>query len=108
MDDRSGGPSEPVPEHGAPTRFQGVGPVESLAIRDEIEQVVIQQQGGLGDVYRRTLAGETPDQIRIARGAERPNFVWNYNRTARALIDGDLPTAPTIAEGIARTFPEAS
>jgi len=77
---------------------------QANAIRAEIEAVLVAEEGGLGDVWRRTQAGETPDQIRIARGAERPNFVWSYNRTARALLDGDLPTAPTVALGTARTF----
>lgn len=74
------------------------------AVRAEIETVLLSEEGGLGDVWRRTKAGETPDEIRIARGAERPNFVWSYNRTARALLDGDLPTAPTVALQTARTF----
>ena len=79
-------------------------PEQATAIRAEIEALLSAEEGALGDVWRRTQAGETPDQIRIARGAERPNFVWTYNRTARALLDGDLPTAPTVALGTARTF----
>jgi hypothetical protein len=74
------------------------------AIRSEIEAVLQVEEGGLGDVWRRTAAGESPEQIRVARGAERPNFVWGYLRTARALLDGDLPTAPTVASQTARTF----
>lgn len=31
-------------------------------------------------------------------------FVWNYGRLARALVDGDLPTAPTVALAAARRF----
>jgi hypothetical protein len=58
----------------------------------------------LGDVYRRTRAGETPEQIQEARGTERSNFVWNYMRTVRALLDGDLPTAPTVSLSTARRF----
>ena len=88
------------------------GPVSDMAeessiqasVRTEVEAVLLTEEGGLGDVWRRTQAGETPDEIRIARGAERPNFVWSYNRTARALLDGDLPTAPTVAVQTARTF----
>ena len=74
------------------------------SVRAEVEAVLLAEEGGLGDVWRRTQAGETPDEIRIARGAERPNFVWSYNRTAKALLDGDLPTAPTVAVQTARTF----
>jgi hypothetical protein len=94
---------EPESDVTAPVGSDGTLKGEG-AIRAEIEQVILEEQGGLGDVYRRTMAGETPDQIRIARGAERPNFVWTYNRTAKALLDGDLPTAPVVALGTARTF----
>jgi hypothetical protein len=72
--------------------------------RAEVEAVLLAEEGGLGDVWRRTQAGESPDQIRIARGAERPNFVWSYNRIAKALLDGDLPRAPSVAVQSARTF----
>lgn len=74
------------------------------SVRAEVEAVLLAEEGGLGDVWRRTQAGESPDEIRIARGAERPNFVWSYNRIAKALLDGDLPTAPTVAVQTARTF----
>lgn len=73
-------------------------------VRAEVEAVLLSEEGGLGDVWRRTQAGESPDEIRIARGAERPNFVWSYNRIAKALLDGDLPTAPSVAVQSARTF----
>lgn len=79
-------------------------PPEHDPVRAEIEAVLQAEEGALGDVWRRTQAGQSPDEIRIARGAERPNFVWTYNRTAKALLDGDLPTAPTVALGTARTF----
>lgn len=53
-------------------------------------------------MYRRTNAGESAEQIRIARGAERPNFVWGYQRTIRVLLEGELPTAPSVARNNAR------
>lgn len=73
-------------------------------VRSEIVKLLAVDETALGDVWRRTQAGETPDEIRLARGAERSTFVWSYLRVARALADGDLPTAPTVALGAARTF----
>lgn len=70
----------------------------------EIRAVFEKDETLLGDVWRRTEAGESPEQISAARGTERPNFVWNYRRTARAILDGDLPTAPTVALGAARAL----
>jgi hypothetical protein len=32
------------------------------------------------------------------------SFVWNYDRLARALVEADLPTAPTVALAAARKF----
>jgi len=74
------------------------------AVRAEFEAILTADDTALGDVWRRTEAGETPDQIRIARNTQATSFVWSYLRTARALIDGDLPTAPSVALGVLRTF----
>src|SRR5689334_19075968 len=73
-------------------------------VRREIVAVVEADTTGLGDIWRRTQAGESPDDIRVAWGAKRPNFVWNYTRTARAIVDGDLPKASTVALAAARTL----
>ena len=57
-----------------------------------------------GDIWRRTERGESADDIRIARGSQRPNFVWNYSKFAKALLYGDLPTAPSLALQAAQIF----
>ena len=44
----------------------------------EIRDAILRDTTALGDIFRRTEQGETPDQIRIARGNERATFVWNY------------------------------
>lgn len=102
MDQDEAGENPPMPTDTDPEST--LAPEEARAIREEIEAVLLAEEGGLGDVWRRTQAGETPDQIRISRGATRPNFVWSYNRVAKALLDGDLPTAPTVVLTTARTF----
>lgn len=87
---------------------QSIGSVESAQpnqdVRGEIENALLSEDTTISDIWRRTKEGETPDEIRIARGNERPNFVWNYLRTARAIVDGDLPTAPTVALQASRTL----
>jgi hypothetical protein len=74
------------------------------SVRAEIVAVIEADDTGLGDVWRRTHAGQTPDEIREARGTLRTTFVWNYTRTARAIADGDLPTASTVALTASRTL----
>jgi hypothetical protein len=76
----------------------------SPLVRSELERMLAEDDSLLGEIYRRTQAGESPEQIRVARGAQRPNFVWNYLRSIRALLDGDLPTAPSVARATARGF----
>jgi hypothetical protein len=44
------------------------------------------------------------DAIAEQLGVGTSSFVWNYRRTIRALLDNDLPTAPTVALAAARTF----
>ncbi len=73
-------------------------------IRAEVERVLMHDDSALGDVWRRTVQGETAEQIQSARGTERPNSVWNYRRMATALLEGDLPTASTVAGAVARAF----
>jgi T5orf172 domain len=83
---------------------QGSVPPLEDAVRAEIVAVIEADETGLGDVWRRTRDGQTPDEIREARGAQKPNFVWNYSRTARAIVDGDLPAASTVALTASRTL----
>lgn len=79
-------------------------PAPNDLVRAELEAYLEQDHTALGDVWRRTNAGETPDEIRQARGTERSTFVWSYLRVARALVEGSLPSAPTVALQTARTF----
>jgi hypothetical protein len=84
-------PSRDTPEESDPTYL-------------EIRSIFENEDSQLADIWRRTQAGETADQIREAFGNSMPNFVWNYTRTARAILDGDLPTAPTVSLSAARTL----
>ena len=81
-----------------------VGSKVATSIRDEIEQVLLSEDSRIADIWRRKQAGQTDDEIRIAFGNEYPNFIWNYTRTVKALLDGSLPTATSVARTTARTF----
>jgi hypothetical protein len=72
--------------------------------RLEIAAVLHSDDSALGDVFRRTEAGESPDEIQQARGAKFPNFVYQYQASLAALLEGDLPTAPSMAIATARRF----
>lgn len=93
-----------------PAEHQGPGTSDTAygtppnTIRTELEAMLDADDSLLGEVYRKTKAGETPDQIRVARGAAMPNFVWTYNRLILALLEGNLPTSPSVALGTARRF----
>ncbi len=49
------------------------------------------------------LRGLTADQIAAELGVPSLKFVWNYGRSALALLDADLPT-PMVALGTTRKF----
>lgn len=69
----SGDSSIPVLAPDAVLESGGVtSTADGSTIRAEIGAVLQAEQGGLGSVWRRTVAGETPEQIRAARGADRP------------------------------------
>jgi hypothetical protein len=73
-------------------------------VRDEIVAALLSEETSLSDIWRRTQEGDTPEQLKEAYGTQRTTFVWNYMRTAKAIVDGDLPTAPTVALAASRTL----
>jgi len=77
---------------------------EEAAVRREIERALDSDTSVLGEVYRGLSEGLSDEELRVRRGAESPNFVWNYKRTIKALLDGDLPSAPSVASQTAARF----
>ncbi len=77
---------------------------EEAVVRAEIECFLEADDTLLGEVYRGLNSGLSDEQIRVQRGNDKPNFVWNYKRTIRALLNGDLPTAPSVASQNAARF----
>jgi T5orf172 domain len=73
-------------------------------VRNELRALLATDESRLGEVYRRLEQGLDADAIAEQLGVGTTGFVWNYRRTIRALLDNDLPTAPTVALAAARTF----
>ena len=81
------------------------GPVQpSAEIRAELVSLLEADDSRLGEVYRGLQRGLDASAIADELGVGTSNFVWNQDRIAKALLDGDLPRAPTVALGTARKF----
>jgi hypothetical protein len=81
------GPERPTPE-----------------IRAELIAFLQSDQSRLGEVYRALDEGLTAPEIAERLDVATSNFVWNIDRIAHALLDGDLPRAPTVALQTAMRF----
>ena len=80
------------------------GPVQpSEEVRNELRSYLAIDSSRVGEVYRLLEEGLAPDAIaeRLEGGAAG---AWQYRRMVRALLDGNLPTAPTIALAAARRY----
>lgn len=109
-------PSPEEPADAFPTRSPAIGNYPAVEIqpgqpvvppthvRSEIEQLIREDGSRLGEVFRLLEAGRDAEQIRVLLGLDTSTFVWSYERLIKALRDGDLPTAPTVALGAARKF----
>jgi hypothetical protein len=73
-------------------------------VRVELVRLLEGDHSRLGQVYRGLQSGQ--DAYAIARELDvtSTSFVWNYDRLVKALLDADLPTAPTVAMAAARKF----
>jgi hypothetical protein len=74
------------------------GPVQpGDEVRDELRALLMADESRLGQFYRCLEEGLDADAIAEKFEVEYPSFVWNYRRLIKALMDGDLPSAPTVA-----------
>lgn len=81
------------------------GPVQpGDEVRNELRALLAADETRLGQVYRCLDEGLDAGAIAEKFGVSYPSFVWNYNRLIKALLDGNLPTAPTVALAAARKF----
>jgi len=89
----------------ASTAPEEAGPVRpSPEVRTELIALLDADDSRIGEVYRRLQRGLTADEIAVELEVSTSSFVWSYERMARSLLDGDLPTAPTVAMNVARKF----
>ena len=69
----------------------------SSALQTEVAAALEVDDTVLGYVYRATRDGKSEAEMVEEQGTKYKNFVWNYRRQLRALFDGDLPTALSVA-----------
>jgi len=84
--------------------FADAGRGPSPDVLAELVRFLEQDESRLGQVYRLNAPGRTADSIATELGVATSNFVWNVTRLADAILEGDLPTAPTLAVQFARKF----
>lgn len=82
--------------------FDPTRPTEG--VKAELRAALETDESRVGEVYDALNRGLTPDEIATELGVETSNFVWNYKRSIDALLEGDLPTAPSVALQTARRF----
>jgi len=83
----------------------GVGPVQpNDDVRAELVTLLEADNSRLGQVYRLLQRGLDANAIADELEVATSNFVWNNERVVKALLDGNLPTAPTVALGVAHKF----
>ncbi len=72
-------------------------------VRKELQAYLEADSSRVGEVYRLIEEGLAADAIaeRLEGGAAG---AWQYRRMVRALLDGSLPTAPTVALAAARRY----
>ncbi|KHJ74168.1 GIY-YIG nuclease family protein [Rhodococcus sp. Chr-9] len=81
------------------------GPVRpSAEVRAELVAFLERDPKLLGVVYRLLQADRSADEIASKLEVSTSTFVWMHERQIRSLLDGDLPTAPTVALQVARKF----
>lgn len=80
------------------------GPVQpDDDVRNELQAYLVADSSRVGEMYRLLDEGLAADTIteRLEGGAAG---AWQYRRMVRALLDGNLPTAPTVALAAARRY----
>lgn len=90
---------------GGESETQLAGPIRpNETVREELQRLLETDESRLGAVFRGQSRGLTAEQIAAELGVDTSNFVWNQTRYAQALVNGELPSAPTVALAAARKF----
>jgi hypothetical protein len=77
-------------------------------IRKEFENFLENDVALYGFIYRAKRDNVSNEEIQKSRGAAYPNFIWNYQRYIRALLEGDLPSGISLMNEVAVLFRRVS
>jgi hypothetical protein len=82
-----------------------VGPVQpGEGVEQELRGYLAADSSRIGEVYRLLEEEGLASGAIAERLQEGAAGAWQYRRMVRALLDGDLPTAPTVALAAARRY----
>lgn len=74
----------------------------SPEVREELTQLLQDDERLLGEVYRHLRDGKSAKEISEQMDYPTPTYVYLYRRQIVALLDGELPTAPSLASQVSR------
>jgi len=57
-----------------------------------------------GTIHRKKRDGVSNEEIQKAQGAAYPNFIWNYQRYTRALLEGNIPNGVSLINEVSVLF----
>lgn len=72
------------------------------SVREELTELLQDDERLLGEVFRHLKAGKSAKEIAEEMDYPTPTYVYLYRRQIVALLDGELPTAPSLASQVAR------
>ena len=78
-------------------------PPSALVLAELIAYLEI-DESLFGTIYRKKKDGVSNEEIQKAQGAAYPNFIWNYQRYIRALLEGDIPTGLSLMSEVSVLF----
>jgi len=82
-------------------------PPPSPSVHAELVLFLEHDETLLGEVYRKKRDGISNDEIQKVQGAAYPNFIWNYQRHIRSLLQGDIAKKISILNETAIHFRRA-
>ena len=77
-------------------------------VRAEFETFLENDTSLYGVIFRAKRDNVSHEDIQKSRGAAYPNFIWNYQRYIKALLEGDIPTGITLMNEVAVLFRRVS
>jgi hypothetical protein len=79
----------------------------SARVVEDLTRFLEQDATLMGEVFRKKRDNVPNDEIQKAQGASYPNFIWNYQRHIRSLLEGDIAKKISILNETAVHFRRA-